>query len=279
MGWSITGDLEQYRAEVGDFLRADPGENTVLISVAETLRERGVDAYGGGARFGWWRSDDGAIQGAFQHTPPLPVLMSAMPEQAAGELAAMLADQNVSLSGVTGSQETAEAFANTWRSRTGASTNVAMRQRLYRLARLDPPDPIPVGMSRVANPADRDLVLAWFEEFGREAHDPGSGVPVLVDDKIGYGGVLLWEVDGDPVSMAARTRVLSDMARVAPVYTPPENRRRGYGAAVTAALTQSALDAGARQIVLFTDLANPTSNSIYQRLGFLGVSDRLSLSF
>ena len=163
----MTGDLEQYRAEVGDFLRADPAENTVLISVAETLRERGADAYGGGVRFGWWRSGEGAIQGVFQQTAPLPVLLSAMPEQAAGELAATLADQNVVLSGVTGDRETAEAFADTWESRTGASANVAMRQRLYRLARLVPPDPIPAGTARVATPEDRGLVLAWFEEFGR----------------------------------------------------------------------------------------------------------------
>ena len=55
-----------------------------------------------------------------------------------------------------------------------------------------------------------------------EAHDAGSGNPVLVDDRSATAGCVLWEVDSVPVSMAARTRVLSDMARVAPVYTPPE---------------------------------------------------------
>jgi predicted GNAT family acetyltransferase len=81
------------------------------------------------------------------------------------------------------------------------------------------------------------------------------------------------------VSMAGRTRVVSGMTRIGPVYTPPEHRRRGYGAAVTAVLTASALEAGATEVVLFTDLANPTSNSVYLRIGYRAVSDRLVLAF
>jgi predicted GNAT family acetyltransferase len=94
-----------------------------------------------------------------------------------------------------------------------------------------------------------------------------------------YGGVLLWEVAGEPVAMAGRTRVAAGMARIGPVYTPPSHRRRGYGAVVTAATSRSALDAGAEHVLLFTDLANPTSNGVYQRIGYRAVSDCLALSF
>jgi predicted GNAT family acetyltransferase len=69
------------------------------------------------------------------------------------------------------------------------------------------------------------------------------------------------------------------MARIGPVYTPPEHRRRGFGAMATAAVTEAALEAGARDVVLFTDLANPTSNGIYQELGYRPVTDRLVLAF
>jgi hypothetical protein len=81
MDWTITEDLERYLDEAGEFLRADPVGNTVLLSVAETLRMRGGDAYGNAARFGWWRDESG-VRGAFQQTSPHPVFLSSMPEPA-----------------------------------------------------------------------------------------------------------------------------------------------------------------------------------------------------
>ena len=73
----------------------------------------------------------------------------------------------------------------------------------------------------------------------------------------------VWQVGAVPVSMAGRTRTVAGMVRVAPVYTPPELRGRGYAGAATAAVSQAALDAGVREVVLYTDLANPTSNALY----------------
>ncbi|NDZ98825.1 GNAT family N-acetyltransferase, partial [Streptomyces sp. SID10116] len=66
---------------------------------------------------------------------------------------------------------------------------------------------------------------------------------------------------------------IAGQVRVAPVYTPADLRGRGYGGAATAAVTRAALDAGAAQVLLFTDLANPTSNRLYQRLGYRPVAD------
>ena len=101
----------------------------------------------------------------------------------------------------------------------------------------------------------------------------------VVDERLGYGGITLWEAGGVPVSLAGRTRVVAGMVRVAPVYTPPEMRGRGYAGAATAAVSQAPLDAGVREVVLYTDLANPTSNVLYQRLGYRPVEDRVVLSF
>ncbi|MGW0659232.1 GNAT family N-acetyltransferase [Streptodolium elevatio] len=70
-----------------------------------------------------------------------------------------------------------------------------------------------------------------------------------------------------------------ECAHIGPVYTPPEHRGRGYGAAVTAARTEAALAAGADEVLLFTDLANPTSNSIYRKIGYEPVEDRVILTF
>jgi predicted GNAT family acetyltransferase len=100
-----------------------------------------------------------------------------------------------------------------------------------------------------------------------------------VDRRLGYGGITFWEAGGAPVSVAGLTRAVSGMARVGPVYTPPELRGRGYAAGATAAVSQAALDAGGRELVLYTDLANPVSNALYERLGYRAVEDRVLLSF
>jgi predicted GNAT family acetyltransferase len=95
---------------------------------------------------------------------------------------------------------------------------------------------------------------------------------------LAYGGFLLWEAAGGPVSLAGMTRAVAGVVRVGPVYTPPERRGAGYAGAVTAAISRAALDAGAEEVVLFTDLANPTSNALYQKIGYRPVSDRLVVS-
>ena len=101
----------------------------------------------------------------------------------------------------------------------------------------------------------------------------------MVDDRLSYRGLTLWEDAGRPVSMAGLTRMAAGQVRVGPVYTPPGLRGRGYAGAVTCVVSQAARDAGAGQVLLFTDLANPTSNALYQRLGYEPVEDRAMWSF
>ena len=98
-------------------------------------------------------------------------------------------------------------------------------------------------------------------------------------EAVTQGGLLLWEVDGEPVAYAMARPATAGMSRVGPVYTPPAHRRRGYAGAVTAAATRWALDHGARHVAIFTDLANPTTNRLYPRLGFRPVYDALEVRF
>jgi predicted GNAT family acetyltransferase len=248
----------------------------VPLGVLDTLRRRGNDAP---ATFGWWRGPNGTVEGAFLHTRPHPMLLTSMPGPAACELAELLSRDRAPLPGIRADQAVSRAFATTWTHRTGTASRVDMRQRLYRLDRLRPPAPLPQGTPRVATDRDRDLVLAWNQAFHDHAGIPASASTAEVDDRLGHDGITLWDVDGTPVSMAARSRAMVGVARVANVYTPPEHRRHGFAAAVTAAITRTALNAGAHDVVLFTDLANPTSNDIYQRLGYRPVSDALVLTF
>ena len=123
---------------------------------------------------------------------------------------------------------------------------------------------------------DRELALRWLDAFGTEAlpdSHPGSAAGALahrLEDP--EGGYVFWE-DSEPVCIAGFGGSTPNGVRIGPVYTPPELRGRGYGSALTAALTQQLLDGGRRFCFLFTDLANPTSNSIYQRIGYRPVSD------
>ncbi len=278
MGWQTSESVDEFLGRAGDFLRSRPVENTMPLTLAHALRERGLHAYGPQAPiFGWFTTGGGAVAGACLQTPPHPLLLTAMPGDAVPALAEILAGRP--LGGVNGVTADAEAFAAAWRRLTGASARPAMRTRLHRLGTLVAPK-VPPGHARLAGPADRGLLIDWFDAFQSEIH-AGSreGNEAMVDDRISFGGITIWELDGVPVSIAGVTRPAAGAVRIAPVYTPPERRGHGYAAAVTAAVTRAALDAGARDVVLFTDIANPTSNALYERLGFRPVEDRTVLEF
>jgi hypothetical protein len=272
MMWHITDSVDDFLAGAGEFLRARPVENTVLLTVSDTVRKRGPAAYGDEPPvFGW--CDDGA----FLRTPPRGAVLSAMPPAAAADLAGRLS--GTPLPSVDGPEAVAEAFSDEWQRRTGTTARVAGRHRLFRLAELLPPTPPAPGESRVAGPRDRGLLVDWTTAFQREIGEVPRQAEEFVDDKLSYGGLRLWEVDGTPVSMAGASRSEAGMVRVMTVYTPREHRTRGYAGAVTVAVTRAALDAGASDVVLFTDVANPTSNALYQRIGYTPIEDRSLVEF
>jgi predicted GNAT family acetyltransferase len=271
MSWTTTTDPHAFLAAAGAFLRADPAANTVILTRVETMLEQPV----GDALLGF----RDPLDGVFMHTPPYPVALTAMPPAAAAELADALAATGRAIPGVNGDERACDAFAGAWAARTGAAATVHRRLRLHRLDALVPPNPMPPGEAVVAGREHRDVVVAWYEAFGAEIDEPDGDVRPGVDDRLAYGGITLWVDGGEPVSLAGRTRTVAGMARVAPVYTPPERRGRGYAAAATAAVTRAALDAGVAHLLLYTDLADPTANRLYARLGYKPVEDIVSLTF
>jgi len=280
MAWTLTGDLDDYRAIAGGFLRSRPVQNTIQLGALDSLRVHGPSAFGDVAPlFGWWQPTSGPVTAALMHTPPYPVLLTRLPPDSAGDLARALANRGRQLPGVNAERGDAEAFAAAWSRLTGAGWREFRRSRLFRLGQLTPADPPPPGAARVASAADRELLERWLDAFRQELADLGAPGRGMVEDRISYGGLTLWEAGGAAVSLAGCSRPAERVVRVGPVYTPREHRRRGYGGAVTAAVSQAALEAGASYVVLFTDLANPTSNALYQRLGYQPVEDRVVLEF
>lgn len=278
MTWHFTRDVAEYLARAGDFLASRPVEHTVLLTLAEALRaERSTES---ATHFFGWHQAGPAVTGALLATPPRPLLLSRLPLDAIESLVPALraAGFDGDVHGVSAGVREAEAFAGHWRVATGAAAEVRMRMRLYRLDQLLPPDPAPAGRGRLAGPADRETLLVLAEEFAVAVGEPGIGAAV-VDSRLAAGAFVLWEVDGVPVSLAAVTPPVAGQARVGAVYTPPAHRGHGYAAAATAMASAWARDRGVSEVLLFTDLANPTSNRIYHRLGYRPVSDRLTVEF
>jgi predicted GNAT family acetyltransferase len=149
-----------------------------------------------------------------------------------------------------------------------------MGLRLFRLETVRPPAPVP-GRLREALPQDRDLLVEWSAAFMAEALPDEPGDPAApIDLRLGRPGLVwIWEDGGIPVSTAHRTEPALGVVRVANVYTPPELRGRGYASACVAGLSQDALDHGVIHCALYTDLSNPTSNKIYQAIGYEPVGD------
>ncbi|MFI9255635.1 GNAT family N-acetyltransferase [Streptomyces sp. NPDC053069] len=273
--WYLTEDLDEFLARAGDFLRSRPALHTVPLTVADALRRRGLHLYGPQAPlFGLLEADDGTVRATLVHTPPFHVHVTALTPQQADTLAARYTELDRPLPGVSGPQETAEAFAAAWQRHTGTAVAVDKRQRLYRLDELTAPEPRPQGRARIAGPADRELLVRWFKEFQEITGGVGQDAGNWADGRISYGGVTLWEAaDGTPLAMAGATPETAGQVRIAPVYTPADLRGRGYAGAVTAEVSRAAREAGVAEILLFTDLDNPTSNGLYQRIGYRPVAD------
>jgi predicted GNAT family acetyltransferase len=273
MTWHLTPDLDVFDRAAGAFVDGDPALNTIFVTVTAALRRSGLDAFGvEPPRFGWYEGDGARVESVFLQTPPHPVRISVAAAPVAAQLAELLAPTGP-VRGVGGPVEAADAFAARWHELTGAAGLVYMRQRLYRLETLTPAPRAVPGVARVCAASDRALLVAWYRAFAMEVGERHGDFGRAVDDRIEYGGLTLWEVRGRPVSLAGVTRIISGTARIAPVYTPKDSRGRGFGGAVTAAVSQAALNAGARDVLLFTDLANPTSNALYQRLGYRPLDD------
>lgn len=267
----------------GPLFAADPVRHTVAMTVIARLLA--------GGRYGEARSifltvHDGAdVIGAAFCTPPFPIGVSALPARAAAAVADYLVANGIVASGASGMRPEVEAFAAAWAERTGATRNSHMDQRLYRLGQLAPPTEVD-GEPAMGRSDDIGLLADWQAAFRYEAgHHGGDRWPTerignQIRDTLAAGGAyLLWRADGRPVSLAAASVPRNGMSRIGPVYTPEEFRGRGYGSAVTAAASQWAMDKGADHVVLFTDLSNPVSNSIYQRIGFVPVADALAVTF
>lgn len=270
---TLFDDPAPVAGRVLDWLQDEPVVHNVLgtvLGAAVATPER-FDAAS------WWLVENGdGIAGWAMLTPPFSLTLSRMSDAALDALLAAVDETRPDLPGVVGT-DVAERFRDRWVERHGVQVRPGMAQKMYELDEVVAPFPAVPGAMRLAVEADRDLVAVWMSGF---AADSGALLPagpeVMAERAVQDGRLHLWHDPGDPpvaLSMAGMARPVGGVVRVGPVYTPPGLRGRGYASGLVAALSQHALDQGAPACMLFTDVANPTSNKIYQRIGYRYVGD------
>jgi GNAT superfamily N-acetyltransferase len=280
----VITDPREFVEQAQAFLDAEPLTNNVVASMAERrVAETADDAASSTDDLWFVVRDDDVIVGAAMRTDGFPPYLLAMSDDAAVATAAAAGDRVDHLPGVNGEISAATAFAGAWCRRHGLGYRTERRNRLFRLGDLQIPTDV-TGRLRAATPEDLDLLHAWTSDFHTEAAGD-ERVPARAASmaKIDRGLAWLWldVVDGveQPVSYTGAAVPVRGVHRIGPVYTPPEFRRHGYASACVALVSQRKRDSGATEVCLFTDQANPTSNKIYQEIGFVPVADTVNLGF
>lgn len=255
------------------FLAAREAEHCLLLGLAATMADH-PDVYQG-PRF-WTVHEDDRVVAAALCTPPQNLILSMVDEPR--WLAALADDVLASeeLPGVIGPMAAARTVADAWSVRSGRAAARVAQERIFRLDRVIPPRPAP-GRCREAEERDRALLAAWWAAFHAEAlPDAPRGDPAEAADRMlrRVGRVVyLWEDGGEAVALAGVAGPTPRGIRIGPVYTPRDRRGQGYASNLVAAVSQQQLDSGRSFCFLFTDLANPTSNRIYQAIGYRPVVD------
>ena len=256
--------VEEFLERGGDFLLRDEPRNNLILGIASTIAS--TDLYEE-AHF-WLVENEGEILAAALRTPPHKLVLAYASDL---DAVALLRDAVGEVPGVVGLPPAVELFA---------PARIVFAQGVYALERVADV-PRPAGRARVADAGDREVALRLLTDFHREATNAFAFDERMLDLRLSGGsrGLLLWEVDGAPVSLAGWGGNTPNGIRIGPVYTPPELRGRGYATALVAELSQRMLDRGRRFCFLYTDLANPTSNAIYERIGFVRVAESCELAF
>jgi uncharacterized protein len=266
-----TADPAEVLADAGTYLSSRPTEHNLVL----TLLTARVAAPEPGR---YWIVGTGleTVGVALQSPLDFPAVITPMPAAAAETLVDAIATTDVELPGVNGPAATAATFAGQWTERRGTAAHPDEGMRLYELGELVAPGGVS-GAARTPVAGERELVVAWAKEMLAEVGGPAGDPEAAIDRRLAIGSVWVWD-DGGPRAIASWTDPIERVARIGLVYTPPEHRRRGYAGAVVAAASAELIGRGLR-CILYTQLANPTSNAIYRRLGYRAIQEALRYRF
>ena len=272
-----TDDPQRFLDAAAARLASDPVGHNVHLTVAADCARRGLPG-----RY-WWVEDAGGVVGTATRSPEdVPLNLGPMVDDATTALVGAVAAEVPDLGSAIGPAATAATFAGAWASARTTPAAPVEGQRVYRCTVVRPRGGALAdgGRAREAAAGDADRLVGWCDSFARDTGSPlGSDTRALVDGIIEARTGWMWEDGGEPVAMLRATVPAHGVSRVGIVYTPPEHRRRGHAEALVADVTARLLAEGVEATMLFTQLSNPTSNAIYQRVGYDPFDEVLSYRF
>jgi len=268
---SLSDDPASVLNVAGEFLASQPVRHNIILSLLQArIAHREPGRY-------WVAQQNNQVVGVvFQSPLTFAATVTPMNEEVTASIVDAIASDGVVLPGVSGEAATAAVFAGHWAERCRSAAIPFQGMRLYELTQLRGRARID-GKLRRASAEERGLMIEWVGAFQTEIGEAITDPDVVVDRWLPAGQLWLWDM-GEPMSMAATREPAEGVIRVAAVYTPPKNRRRGYAEACVFGISKWIRQAGYR-CILYTDLGNPTSNSIYRRIGYRAVGEVLRYRF
>lgn len=262
---------EEFLVRTQSLRAADPFRTNILGSVATAVADGSLtyDTYL------WWvlLDGEGVTIGAAMRTAPHGMILSPMPMHAISELARAVSIEDDELPSVSGPIAVVEKFVDEYRGTgsRGSTRPAELDEQLLLYALNELTIPSVDGEMSVASSEDYELILDWYIEF---AKDTGVFMPNpkgSINAGLGRNSYRFWSIDGEKVCLAGHAPLVDTpdgtVARIGPVYTPPERRRNGYAEVLTAKLSQELVEQDVK-VMLYTDATNPTSNGVYQKIGY-----------
>jgi hypothetical protein len=261
----------------GEFLSSEPVLHNLILSI---LHARVAQSDPGR----YWIALHGEVSVGVVIQSPLefPATLTPMGPRVVVAIVDAIAEARVTLPGVNGDAATAASFAGQWSERCKSAAVPFQGTRLYELLDLAEVPRVDghsqQGDLRQAGPGDRGLMILWTRAFQDEIGESASDTELRVDRALAAGQIWVWDQKGETTSMAVSRELVQGVVRLSGVYTPPEKRKHGYAAASVCTLSKQLRERGHR-CILYTDLGNPTSNSIYRRIGYRAVAEALRYRF
>jgi uncharacterized protein len=261
----------------GEFLSSEPVLHNLILSILHARV-----AQGDPGRYWIALHGEESVGVVIQSPLEFPATLTPMEPRAVVAIVDAIAEAGVTLPGVNGDAATAASFAGQWSERCKSAAVPFQGTRLYELLELAEVSRVDghseQGDLRQAGPGDRSLMILWTRAFQEEIGESASDTELRVDRRLAAGQIWVWDQNGETTSMAVSREPVQQVVRLGPVYTPPDKRKRGYAEACVYALSKHLRERGHR-CILYTDLGNPTSNSIYRRIGYRAVAEALRYRF
>ncbi|RDW22332.1 GNAT family N-acetyltransferase [Oceanobacillus arenosus] len=273
----FTTSVSDYKEKVESLLLKKESCNNLLLGLLGNLKEDKTDFYLGHVE------KNGEIIYAFMQTPPHNWILADVEnvEKAVfKEITSFIYENGLNVPGVIGPDSFVESFISKYESLSGKSASLEMNELIYQL------DQVQVKLAdngRLVQASNEDypLIKNWIVQFGIEAKVPitDQKASLLARSYLDNESIYLWKVEDQAVSMANKSRQTKHGATINAVFTPDEFKRNGYATNAVAALSQKILDDGLKFCSLYTDRGNPTSNSIYKKIGYKQVGTAIVYHF